>query len=156
MPEIVRIELISRHHDDPLAGYFRINKTQDLIARKYYWLTLYRNIKAYLTGCDVCLAFKSVKYKPHDELRSFPVSIYWWKDLFFDFVTRLPVSTNWKDKPYDSILVIVNRLMKIVYYEPVNITISPHQRFTSNPASLRAKGSNSIFYNQMAIWVQKW
>ena len=47
-----------------------------------------------------------------------------WKDLLVDFVTRLPVLTNWKGKNYDSILVIVNRLIKIVYYEPVKVTIN--------------------------------
>ena len=40
-----------------------------------------------------------------------------------DFVIGLPVSTNWKGKTYDSILVIVDRLIKIVHYEPVKLTI---------------------------------
>ena len=41
-----------------------------------------------------------------------------------DFVTGLPVSTDWKSKSYDSILVIVDRLTKIVHYKPVKITIN--------------------------------
>ncbi len=40
-----------------------------------------------------------------------------------DFVTELPVSTNWKGKIYDSILVIVDKLTKMVHYEPVKVTI---------------------------------
>ena len=32
VPEIIRIELISRHHNDPLAGHFGIEKTRELIA----------------------------------------------------------------------------------------------------------------------------
>ena len=36
VPEAIRIEFISRHHDDPLAGHFGINKTKELIGRKYY------------------------------------------------------------------------------------------------------------------------
>ena len=40
-----------------------------------------------------------------------------------DFVTGLPVSTNWKSKTDDSILVIVDLLMKMVHYEPVKFTI---------------------------------
>ena len=36
VPEILRTELISRHHDDPLASHFGIKKTQELVARKYY------------------------------------------------------------------------------------------------------------------------
>ena len=40
-----------------------------------------------------------------------------------DFVMGLPISTNWKGKSYDSILVIIDRLTKIMHYEPVKITI---------------------------------
>ena len=31
VPEIIQTELISQHHDDPLEGYFGINKTRELI-----------------------------------------------------------------------------------------------------------------------------
>ena len=40
-----------------------------------------------------------------------------------DFVTGLPISTDWKGDSYDSILVIVDRLTKMVYYKPVKVTI---------------------------------
>ncbi len=40
-----------------------------------------------------------------------------------DFVTRLPVSTNWKGDTYDLILVIISRLTKMVHYESVKVTI---------------------------------
>ena len=36
IPEIIRTELISRHHDDLLVGHFGIEKTWELVARKYY------------------------------------------------------------------------------------------------------------------------
>ncbi len=40
-----------------------------------------------------------------------------------DFVTRLLVFTNWKDDTYNSILVIIDQLTRIVYYEPVKVNI---------------------------------
>ncbi len=40
-----------------------------------------------------------------------------------DFVTGLSISTDWKGDSYDSMLVIVNRLTKIVHYEPVKVII---------------------------------
>ena len=40
VPESIRTELVSRHHDDPLARHFGIEKTREFIARKYYWETL--------------------------------------------------------------------------------------------------------------------
>ena len=45
-----------------------------------------------------------------------------------DFVTGLPLSTDWKNDNNDSILVIVNRLTKMVHYKPVKVTIdAPEQ-----------------------------
>ena len=36
IPEIIRTELISRHYNNLLAGHFGIEKTPELVARKYY------------------------------------------------------------------------------------------------------------------------
>ena len=41
-----------------------------------------------------------------------------------DFVTGLPISTDYKGDSYDSILVIVDRLTKMVYYKPIKVTIN--------------------------------
>ena len=41
-----------------------------------------------------------------------------------DFVISLSVSANWNDDNYNSILVIVDRLTKMVYYVSVNVTIN--------------------------------
>ena len=40
-----------------------------------------------------------------------------------NFVTRIPISTNWKRNNNDSILVIIDRLTKMVHYKPVKIII---------------------------------
>ena len=76
MPEIIQTQLISSHHDDPLAGYFGIEKIWELVARKYYWPTLRVDIKAYVKRYDVCVALKAVRHKPYGDLQSLPVPIY--------------------------------------------------------------------------------
>ena len=38
--KVIRSELISRHYNNLFASYFGIEKTQELIARQYYWLML--------------------------------------------------------------------------------------------------------------------
>ncbi len=40
-----------------------------------------------------------------------------------DFVTGLLISADWKGDSYDSILVIVDRLKRMVHYVPVKVTI---------------------------------
>ncbi len=121
--KVIHLELISRYHDDPLAGHFGIEKTRELIAKKYYWPTLRRDVEAYIKGCDICLASKVVRHKPYGDLQSLPVPTHRWKDLSMDFITGLPISADWKGDSYDSILVIIDRLTTRVYYEPIKVTI---------------------------------
>ena len=123
MPEIIRIEIISRNHNDPFPSHFGVEKTRKLVARKYYWPTLRADIKAYIKGCDVCIISKAVRHKPHGDLQSLPVPTHCWRDLSIDFINSLPVSTNWKGETYHSILVKVDRLTNMVHYDPVKLTI---------------------------------
>lgn len=37
LPERMRIDVLARYHDDPLAGHFEVEKTLNLLQRKYYW-----------------------------------------------------------------------------------------------------------------------
>ena len=123
VPETIKTELISRHHNDPLAGHFGIDKTRELVGRKYYWPSMRKDVENYVRGCDVCLASKAVRQKPYGDLQSMLVPTHRWKDLSIDFVTGLPLSADWKSDSYNSILVIVDRLTKMVHYEPVKVTI---------------------------------
>ena len=41
-----------------------------------------------------------------------------------DFVNGLPLYSDWKGDSYDSILIIVDRLTKMVHYKPVKVTIN--------------------------------
>ena len=123
VPEAIQTKLISRHHDDPLAGHFGIVKTRELVGWKYYWPSLRKDVESYVRRCDVCLASKAVRPKPYGDLQSLPIPTHQWKDLSMDFVTGLPLSADWKGDNYDSILVIVNRLTKMVHYKPVKVTI---------------------------------
>ena len=41
-----------------------------------------------------------------------------------DFVTGLPISTDWKGETYNFILVIVDRLTKMIPYKLIKVTIN--------------------------------
>ena len=94
VPKIICTELISRYHNDLLAGPFGIKKTRELIAQKYYWPTLHHNVDAYVKSCDVCLAIKAVRHKPYGNRLSLSMPKHCWKNLSIDFVTGLSNSTN--------------------------------------------------------------
>ena len=74
-----------------------------------------------------------------------------------DFVTRLPISTDWKSDSNDFILVIVDRLTKMVHYEPVKVTIdAPGLAKVIIDVVVRHHGpSDSIISNRKVIFTSK-
>ena len=46
MPEAIQTELISRHHNDPLASHFGIKKTCELLAQKYFSSFMRHDVEA--------------------------------------------------------------------------------------------------------------
>ena len=66
--KLIRSKVINCHHNDRLKRYFRIDKTQKLISRKYYWPSLRNNIKNYVQGCNMYLASKAIPHKPYGNL----------------------------------------------------------------------------------------
>ena len=53
-----------------LQAIFEIDKTQELIARKYYWPTLRQDVETYVKGCNICLAFKAIWHKFYGNLQT--------------------------------------------------------------------------------------
>ena len=115
--------MISCSHNDLLTEHFGIDRTKELVGQKYYWSSMRRDVETYFRGCNICLTSKTVRHKPYGGLQSLLLPTHQWKDLSIDFVTGLPLSADWKGDNYDSILVIVNQLSKMVHYEPVKVTI---------------------------------
>lgn len=55
-------------YDNLVASYFGINKTERLIAQKYYWLSLKHNIKIFAKACKNRLVCKFVYSKPYRDI----------------------------------------------------------------------------------------
>ena len=118
---------MERNHDNPLAVYFGVVKTLELLLRKYYWPKIRADVEKYVHCCDICMKSKVQRHKPYGNIQSLPFPTHKWKDLSKDFIIGLPRSEDWKRVEYNSILVIVNRLIKMVYYEPVFTTLDAEQ-----------------------------
>ena len=157
VPEIIRFKVISHHHNDLLAEHLGIDKTRELVGRKYYWLSLKKDIEAYIRGCDICLTSKVVRHKPYGDLQSLPILTHRWKNLFMDFVIRLLLSSDWKNNSYNSILVIVKQLTKMVQYKSIEVTINTLglAEVIIDMVVWHHGLSDSIISNQRAIFTSK-
>ena len=122
----VRKELLRRHHDDPLAGLFCVDKTSKLMSRKYYWSSMKADVKEYVNTCDVCKRVKVKRHRPYGELNALPQPTGPWKEITMDFITDLPPSKR-RGNVYDTILVVVDRYTKGVRYIPTTKKITAPQ-----------------------------
>src|SRR4051812_28617153 len=50
----LRLKLLQEHHDTPIAGHLRVDKTYEALSRNYYWPRMADNLKSFVTSCDIC------------------------------------------------------------------------------------------------------
>ena len=72
--EALREELISKCHNNPLAGYFGAAKTHELLAQKYHWDGSLKQVPKYCKLCDICQRTKAPRYWSYGKLTSLPVA----------------------------------------------------------------------------------
>ena len=115
----LRLLILRSRHDSKLAGHPGIARTYELVSRDYYWDGVRSFVNDYVLGCTTCLRNKPINRQPYGHLKSLPVPQLPFEDLTMDFIEKLPQSG-----PYDSILVIVDRLTKYSIFIPTTTTLT--------------------------------
>jgi len=83
----------------------------ELVTRNFWWPGVTKEIKQYVEGCNACQHNKNYTEQPADKLIPNLIPEKPWTHISADFITKLPLVHG-----YNSILVVVNRLMKMVYF----------------------------------------
>ena len=52
--QILRTKIVQVYHDDPLAGHFAAEHTENLVKRKFFWPNIALFIKNYTRTCPIC------------------------------------------------------------------------------------------------------
>jgi hypothetical protein len=113
-PEIRR-ELVQLHHDTPVAGHLGRWKTQELIARNYWWPGITKYVAEYVKGCDKCQRNKIIPQQPVGKLMSPETPTEPWKGVAADFIMGLPETQG-----MDALLVVVDRAKKQIHVIPTS------------------------------------
>ena len=124
--EQLRNSILISNHDNLLTDYFKIKKILKLMQRKYYWfnennnsnafLNIRKLIKNYCETCAVCKCSKTLKHKSFEKLQTLLTLEFKWSNLMLNFVTSLSINRNWNEVEYDSILIMIDRLTKMIHY----------------------------------------
>ena len=97
------MEIVCLHHDTPIPGHPRTEKTLELMQCSYTWPGMPTLVKDYVSRCDCCARFKGSNQAPPGKLKPLDTPPGPWKEISADFIMDLPIS-----KGLDSILVVVD------------------------------------------------
>jgi len=111
--EKLRAEIIRLYHDMPVGGHGGQWKTVELVTRNFWWPGVTKEVKRYIERCDACQRNKNCTEQPAGKLMPNSIPEKPWMHISADFITKLLLAQG-----YDSILVVVDRLMKMVHFIP--------------------------------------
>lgn len=114
----IRTEIVKLCHDSTIAGHPGRFKTLELISRNYWWPGMSKFVAAYIKGCEMCQRTKTFPSQPAGKLQLDDLPERPWQKTTADFITDLPECQG-----YDSILIVLYRMIKEAHFIPCNKSI---------------------------------
>ncbi|KAJ9521258.1 hypothetical protein QJQ45_022966 [Haematococcus lacustris] len=108
----LRQRVMRTMHDNQAAGHLGVSKTLDQVTRWFDWAGVSEDVRHYVRNCHSCQVNKASSLKPAGKLQPLPIPLRAWDSVSMDLIVKLPASGPQK---YDSILVFVDRLTKMVH-----------------------------------------
>uniref|UniRef100_A0A8C6PEI6 Gypsy retrotransposon integrase-like protein 1 n=1 Tax=Nothobranchius furzeri TaxID=105023 RepID=A0A8C6PEI6_NOTFU len=114
VPQQVRGAVIHWAHTARFSIHPGVGRTLALVRRSFWWPSMRKDIKEYISSCQVCARNKCTNQSPAGLLRPLPIPSRPWSHIALDFVTGLPPS-----KGFSVILSIVDRFSKACHFVPL-------------------------------------
>lgn len=102
--------LIKEFHETLLGGHSGILKTFMRLSTSFTWPQMRKDVKQFVTQCQVCQAIKYSTSKPAGLLQPLPIPELVWANISMDFIIGLPCS--WGETV---IIVVMDRLTKYAH-----------------------------------------
>ena len=113
---------MAKYHQHPLTGHLGVDKTIEIIRRRYRWVNLNKNVRNFVSCCQTCQTSKISRAKSQGLLQPLPIADAPWQSITMDFIVKLP-----QKEGYDSILVVVDRFTKMAHFIPTQETCTAGQ-----------------------------
>ena len=107
----LRAEVIWLHHNTFIGEHRRQQKITELVTRNFWWPEITKEVKKYVESCNAYQKNKNCTEALAKKLIFNTVPEKPWSYIIADFITKLPLAQE-----YDVILVVYDRMMKMVYF----------------------------------------
>lgn len=119
----LRQDILREFHDIDICGHFGGDKTVDLLRRYFAWPRLRADVREYVSSCQICQLNKSTNQRPIGLLQPLATPDKRWASVSMDLITQLPKTKY----GHDAIMVVVDRLTKMVHFAPTVTSVTPPQ-----------------------------
>lgn len=153
----LRMEIMTAFHDEPLGGHLGVSKTLKRIGQTYWWKSMRKDVKEYVSTCAICQRTKPRHHLPYGKLAPLPVPSRPWEHISMDLITKLPTSKGFSGKNYDSILVVIDRFTKYALYLAVRETLTADElaALLVNKVFLKYGVTSSITSDRGSLFTSK-
>ncbi|KAJ9529887.1 hypothetical protein QJQ45_022308 [Haematococcus lacustris] len=118
---LVKREVLEACHDAKYAGHMGMSKTWHTVDLSFTWPGMRKDVEDYVRQCDACQRNKPSTRLKAGKLQPLSIPGRRWESVSMDFIVKLPKSG---ERGFDSILVFVDRLSKMVHLVPTKESIS--------------------------------
>ena len=105
-------------HNVPYAGHPSYHKTIAAVKSQYYFPSMKKEVVDFISKCLECQKVKVDHRHPAGLLQPLPIPEWKWEVVTMDFITKLQRTS----KQHDSIMVVVDKLIKASHFIPVKPT----------------------------------
>ena len=116
--ETLRRGILEKNHDSLYAGHFAIERTYDLLCRKFYWPTMKKDVREYCDSCAVCQGSRVYRGKQAGLLQPLPAAKRLNERIAVDFITGLPDSKGYDGVAYNAIAQVNDAFSKRIICWP--------------------------------------
>lgn len=114
VPAVARGAVIHWIHTARFSCHHGMSRTIDLLKRNFWWKTLRKDVREYVSVCAVCARNKLSTKHPAGLLHPLSTPHRPWSHISLDFVTGLPHSSG-----KSVILTIIDRFSKAAHFVPL-------------------------------------
>jgi RNase H-like domain found in reverse transcriptase/Reverse transcriptase (RNA-dependent DNA polymerase)/Integrase zinc binding domain/Integrase core domain len=94
LPVALREVVLRENHDNPKSGHQGVFKTTKRLKAKYYWPTMLKDVKKYVSSCQKCKASKSVHQRMRPPMGSQKSASQPWEVISIDLIGPLTRSKS--------------------------------------------------------------
>jgi hypothetical protein len=120
---LIKEQLMREYHEPPMVGHVQSDRCYERMRRAYYWDGMREQIRTYVSSCHLCQSHKDSYQGKRGEMAAWQVPNGPWSSVALDFAGPFPHSKG----DFDSILVAVCRLTKMVHLIPCRTTDTAEQ-----------------------------